>query len=178
MTAVSGERRPSPHLVFLSPPSRVPFLQWSEFHVVEPHSTDVCVQLDTESPGRAPRDFPPKARGVRWIQVSASGCMSPGDVHQVIVWNLMVVFLPLSQELLRQSRLQSTERSGLWKDHEECLSQHESASTGHEGQIQISFSFRRAVQPCLPGAFNWAVTVFFFPPTHSRQTASEFASQL
>lgn len=89
MTRTSRERRPSPRLVFLSaPPARVPFLQWSEFHVVEPHSTDVCVQLDTESPGRAPRDFPAKARGVRWIQVSASRCASPGDVHQGIVWNL------------------------------------------------------------------------------------------
>lgn len=44
--------------------------QWSEFHVVKPYSTDVCFQLDTESPRRAPRDFPPKARGVWWIQVS------------------------------------------------------------------------------------------------------------
>lgn len=44
--------------------------QWSEFHVVKPYSTDVCFQLDTESPRRAPRDFPPKTRGVWWIQVS------------------------------------------------------------------------------------------------------------
>lgn len=43
------------------------------------------------------------------------------------------------QELLRQSRLQSTECGRLWEDHEECLSQHESTATGHERQIQISF---------------------------------------
>lgn len=44
--------------------------QRSEFHVIEPHSTDVCIQLDTESPRGAPGDFPPKARGVWWVQVS------------------------------------------------------------------------------------------------------------
>ena len=47
------------------------WLQWSEFHVVKPYSTDVCIQLDTKSPRRAPRDVPPKARSVWWIQVSA-----------------------------------------------------------------------------------------------------------
>lgn len=46
--------------------------QWSEFHVVKPHATDVCIQLDTQSPRRAPGDFPPKARGVWWIQVSGT----------------------------------------------------------------------------------------------------------
>lgn len=118
--------------------------QWSEFHVVKPYSTDVCIQLDPESPGRAPRDFPPKARGVWRIQVSVPsqgggvGEGSPGD-GETLPHKLTARFV-LSQELLWQSRLQSTERCRLWEDNEECLSQHESTSTGHEGQIQISFN--------------------------------------
>lgn len=48
-----------------------PFPQRSELHVVEPHSTDVCIQLDTESPGRAPGDVASQAGSVRRIQVSA-----------------------------------------------------------------------------------------------------------
>lgn len=59
--------RTPPHQIY----SPLHSFQWSEFHVLEPYSTDVCFQLDTESPRRAPRDLPPEAGGVRWIQVSA-----------------------------------------------------------------------------------------------------------
>lgn len=50
--------------------SLVKHFQWSEFHVIKSHSTDACIQLDTESPRGASRDFPPKARGLWWVQVS------------------------------------------------------------------------------------------------------------
>lgn len=73
----------------ISPCALTPFLQRPEFHVVEPHSTDVCVQLDTESPGRAPGDVPSQAGSVRWIQVSGGQPLQNHcKVFPVTVWSL------------------------------------------------------------------------------------------
>lgn len=55
----------------------------------------------------------------KWV-CGVMGTIKRGAVC-VLPFNLMVHLL-LSQELLWQSRLQSTECSRLWEDHEECLS--------------------------------------------------------
>lgn len=74
--------------------------QWSEFHVVEPYSTDVCIQLDTESPRRAPRDFPPKARGVWWIQVSVWGQERWRGIEDRVLIYIMYCYVILRRILL------------------------------------------------------------------------------
>ena len=70
------------------------WFQWSEFHVVKPYSTDVCIQLDTQSPRRAPRDFPPKARGVWWIQVSAvKEMIRTENVLYILICSVSLTFM-------------------------------------------------------------------------------------
>ena len=67
-----------------------------------------------------------------------------------LYWNSTVLYsefcrplnwsLLLLQELLWQSWLPSTKCCWLWKDYEEGLSKHEGTSSGHERQIEISFT--------------------------------------
>lgn len=45
--------------------------QWPDCPVVQPHAADARVWLDQRSSGGIPRDFSPKARSLRWIQVGA-----------------------------------------------------------------------------------------------------------
>lgn len=77
----ASQWRTRSHALLLSPLAP---RQRSEFHVIESHSADVRIQLDTESPRRAPRDVPPQTGSVRWIQVSVVWSIR-ADRHFIII---------------------------------------------------------------------------------------------